>query len=54
MYIAKLRDGSNESRNLSKQFKEWVKMEREGKWTHPKRFEVRIFFSSLKIFIISS
>jgi hypothetical protein len=40
-----------ESRIFSKQFREMVKIEREREWTHTKRFEVEIFFSSLKIFI---
>jgi hypothetical protein len=28
-----------------------IKMEREREWTHAKRFKVKMFFSSLKIFI---
>jgi hypothetical protein len=28
-----------------------IKMEREREWTHTKRFKVKMFFSSLKIFI---
>jgi hypothetical protein len=39
-----------ELRKFSKQFRERVKMERE--WTHAKRFEVEMCFSSLKIFIL--
>jgi hypothetical protein len=35
----------------SKQFRERVKMEREREWTYARRFEVKMFFSSLKIFI---
>jgi hypothetical protein len=36
-----------ESRIFLKQFRERVKMEREREWTHTKRFEVRMFYSSL-------
>jgi hypothetical protein len=52
MYITKLRDGSKRvTKFFSNQFRERDKMEREREWTHAKRFEVEIFFSSLKISI---
>jgi hypothetical protein len=35
-----------ESRKISNQFRERVKMEREREWTHAKIFEVEMFFSS--------
>jgi hypothetical protein len=52
MYIANLRDGSKRvTKFFSNQFRERVKMEKEREWTHTKRFEFEIFFSSLKIFV---
>jgi hypothetical protein len=51
-YIANLRDGSKRvTKFFSNQFRERVKMEKEREWTHTKRFEFEIFFSSLKIFV---
>jgi hypothetical protein len=38
-----------ESRKISNQFRERVKMEREREWTHAKIFEVEMFFSSKDI-----
>jgi hypothetical protein len=47
IYIAKLRDGFKRvTKFFSNQFRGRVKMKREREWTHTKRFEVEIFFSS--------
>jgi hypothetical protein len=49
MYIAKLRNGSKRVKNVSKQFRERVKMERERESTHTKRIEVEMFLLSKDI-----